>query len=386
MRKPFAVLSILITVVSSNALAQKTRLYAEPVLLNQAVRIEPERVNGRFVERITIDNETLTIVDAEPLSKNAEAFANLSEAAQDEIRSIHRDVLTTTLKVVLSGKLTGPMMVQDNRAIRITLPPNYKQQTAVLQVVPVEKFTLNKEKLVHFAKLTGEAVFTSTIDSWKHYADASKEMEGRVINGGLSLNFKYELAMGMAGMTPSKVGGFLIEVGYDRKNRQLVYQIVRRDERQSGGIATPSIKAEIRTYQMTEMPNEEKTFKGHAWYPPAIIPGVSFVFDSAGPYRAQGIVFSATLGDWIGLSLVNTETEFEASFQHRRGFLTVSEPVDMILMTLFRVVWVPVNTAYRVVAPPTTFVFKHAANAVKATTKATAAVIRSCRATITPSN
>jgi hypothetical protein len=356
---------------------------AESFQSNVNVRLESTKISGHFADRLLINGAEFGIISAEPSDTGeAQAFEALSPNVQNELQSARREVITASVKAILSGRLTGPAMMQGDRGVVISLSDDYLRGKKITTVEPTQAARANPSKLVQFAKMASEAVFTSTLLSAKNYGKASSEMSGNVIEAGISLNFKIELSLGLGGLNFSKNAGLLIEIGYNHKTHQVVFHYAQRKEKQSGGVSSPSVKAEIRLYQMTDHEELHSEFAGKSWYPPAI-PLISAVLDSGGPYRAQGLVFGFTAGDWVGLSVVNTENDYD-EVQETKVLMTVSGPVDAVLMTVFKAVWIPVKTAAKLVYIPTkaaaTAVAPHAKNVTQLIRTQTSSAMRSCQA------
>ncbi|MES2857490.1 MAG: hypothetical protein V4692_16585 [Bdellovibrionota bacterium] len=350
-------------------------LKVESFSTSHDVRIEPRFLGSESVDRITIDDVVLTSVRHTPLAQT------LPQTIQNEIQNARREVVSASLKAVLSGKLSGPMMIRGDRGVVLTFTDVFKKSQGITEANPLEEVRKNKSKLKKFAEMANEAVITSTMHAAKNYETASHEMDGRVVEAGLSLNFKIELQLGIGGLNLSKCGAAKFEIGYNHAKRQIVFHYGWRTEKQAGGISTPSIKFEPRIYQMIDLEEKSNEFTGKAWYPPTPIPGVSFVFDSSGPYRAQGLVIGLTAGDWVGLSLVNTEQEF-SEVQKTKVWLTVSKPIDMIMMTVFNAVWGPATATVQILTPPVRAAYKYGKMPIVAVAKGVRQTARSCQAVI----
>lgn len=190
-------------------------------------------------------------------------------------------------------------------------------ETSVLQESKARNLTVGERTRLLFSFLR-DAIYTSTIKAYTRHRAGNLNISSQVEEFGFQIGLRAELIVGLGKFNVAKSLPLVFSVGFNRKQRTLVFRRgVRKETMSDGSALSIGLKLEFRRYRlMAESAYAADprpgfaNVKGHSWYPPSI-PILTPVMDTAPGFQSEGLAFGFNFADAIpGTYLMNTVTSF----------------------------------------------------------------------------
>lgn len=225
----------------------------------------------------------------------------------------------------------GPLETAQNLDISVIADP-----TAQVQAQSQSRGLPAVERVCLLFSFLRDVVYTSTIDAYRRHRAGDLNIKSQVEEFGFQIGLRAELIVGLGKFNVAKSLPLVFSVGYNRKQRTLVFRRgVRKETMSDGSALSIGLKLEFRRYRlMAESAYAADprpgfaSVKGHSWYPPSI-PILTPVMDTAPGFQSEGIAFGFNFADAIpGTYLMNTVTSF--SEEQRVFSAQVPNPADFM--------------------------------------------------------